>query len=69
MVKNRLARIAVEGSPLAGLRPHLTGPMGVVIGRKDPAAVAKTLAAFAKANPALTLRVGVIAGPLLEPRC
>jgi len=66
VVKNRLARIAVEGSPLAGLRPHLAGPTGLVIGRKDPAAVAKALATFAKTNPALTVRVGVIDGQLLE---
>ena len=68
VVKNRLARIAVDGSPLAPLRPHLTGPTGVVIGRRDPAVVAKTLTAFAKANPALQLRVGVIDGHLLEPQ-
>ena len=67
VVKNRLARIAIEGSPLEGLRPHLTGPTGVVIGKKDPAAVAKALSVFAKANPALTLRVGVIDGQVLEP--
>jgi len=66
VVKNRLARIAVEGSPLARLRPHLAGPTGLVIGRKDPAAVAKALATFAKTNPALTVRVGVIDGQLLE---
>ena len=67
VVKNRLARIAIEGSPLEGLRPHLTGPTGVVIGKKDPAAVTKALSVFAKANPALTLRVGVIDGQVLEP--
>ena len=68
VVKNRLARIAVEGSPLAGLRPHLTGPIGVVIGRKDPAAMAKALSVFARTNPALMLRVGVIEGQLMEPQ-
>jgi len=67
VVKNRLARIAVDGSPLAPLRPHLTGPTGVVIGRRDPAAVAKTLAAFTRVNPALQVRVGVIDGQLLQP--
>lgn len=67
VVKNRLARIAIEGSALAGLRPHLTGPTGVVIGRRDPAVVAKTLSSFAKANPALQLRVGVIDGEVLGP--
>jgi len=40
----------------------------VVIGRRDPAVVAKTLSAFAKANPALQLRVGVIDGQILQPQ-
>lgn len=66
VVKNRLARIALEGSPLAGLRPHLVGPTGVVIGRKDPVAVAKALAAFGRANPALALKVGVVEGRVLQ---
>jgi len=66
VMKNRLARIAVEGSPLAALRPHLTGPTGVVIGRRDPATVAKTLAGFARANPALQVRVGVVDGQLVD---
>jgi large subunit ribosomal protein L10 len=68
VVKNRLARIALEGSPVAGLRAHLTGPTGLVILRKDPVAAAKTLNAFVRANPALTLKIGVIDGQLLEPR-
>jgi large subunit ribosomal protein L10 len=66
VVKNRLARVAVEGSPLAPLRPHLTGPTGVVIARKDPAAVAKALQGFARAHPALQVRVGVVDGQLLD---
>jgi large subunit ribosomal protein L10 len=68
IVKNRLARVAIEGSPLAPLRPHLTGPLGVVIARKDPAPVAKALQGFAKANPALQVRVGVVDGQLLDPQ-
>jgi large subunit ribosomal protein L10 len=68
VVKNRLARVAIEGSALASLRPHLSGPIGVVIARKDPAAVAKTLQGFAKANPALQVRMGVVDGQLLDPQ-
>lgn len=66
VVKNRLARVAIEGSPLAPLRPHLTGPIGVVVARRDPAAVAKALQGFAKTNPALQIRVGVVDGHLLD---
>ena len=68
VVKNRLARVAIEGSALAALRPHLSGPIGVVIARKDPAAVAKALQGFAKTNPALQVRVGVVDGQLLDPQ-
>jgi len=68
VVKNRLARIALEGSTLAGLRAHLTGPTGLVIVRQDPVAVAKALASFLKTNPTLTLKVGVIDGQVLEPK-
>ena len=68
VVKNRLARVTIEGSALAALRPHLSGPIGVVIARKDPAAVAKALQGFAKTNPALQVRVGVVDGQLLDPQ-
>ena len=66
VVKNRLARIALEGSPLASLRPHLTGPTAFVLGRQDAAAVARAVATFARANPAFQLRAAVIDGQLLE---
>ena len=68
VVKNRLARVAIEGSDLAPLRPHLTGPIAVVIARKDPAAVAKALQGFAKTHPALQVRVGIVDGQLLDPQ-
>ncbi len=68
VVKNRLARIAMEGSPLAPLQKYLTGPTGLVIVRKDAVAVAKALTAFARTNPALAVKVGVIDGQLLEPK-
>lgn len=68
VLKNRLARIALEGSPLEGLRTHLTGPTALVIVRKDPVAVAKALTAFVKTNPALSIKVGVIEGQLLEAK-
>lgn len=68
VVKNRLARIAIEGSPLAPLQKHLTGPTGLVIVRRDPVAVARALTAFARTNPALTVKVAVLDGHLLQPK-
>ena len=68
VVKNRLARIAVAGSPLEALRKHLTGPTGLVIVRRDPIAAAKTLSTFAKTAPALALKIGIIDGQVLDPK-
>lgn len=67
VVKNRLARIAIKGSPLDGLGQHLTGPTGVAYTRKDPVPVAKALQNFVRNNPALTIKVGLIEGKVLEP--
>jgi large subunit ribosomal protein L10 len=66
VVKNRLARLAVQGSPLDPLARHLAGPTGVVLTAQDPVGVAKTLQAFVRANPALTIKVGFVEGKLLE---
>jgi large subunit ribosomal protein L10 len=67
VVKNRLARIAIKDSALDGLGKHLVGPTGVAYTRHDPVSVAKALQAFVKNNPALTIKVGVVEGKVLEP--
>jgi large subunit ribosomal protein L10 len=66
VVKNRLARIAVKDSPFSPLAPHLKGPTGVVITAQDPVGVAKALQAFVRGNPALTIKVGLVEGAVLE---
>ena len=66
VVKNRLARIAVKDSPLSPLAPHLKGPTGLVITAQDPVSVAKALQTFVRANPALTIKVGLVEGAVLE---
>jgi large subunit ribosomal protein L10 len=67
VVKNRLARRALQGSPLDGLGPHLKGPMGLAISRQDPVALAKALQAFVKANALLQIKLGYVEGQLLQP--
>jgi large subunit ribosomal protein L10 len=66
VVKNRLARLAVKDSPLGPLAKHLAGPTGMVIAERDPVGVAKALQTFVRANPALTIKVGLVEGKLLE---
>jgi large subunit ribosomal protein L10 len=43
VIKNTLARRAIEGTPLEGLNQHLTGMTGWVISGEDPILAAKTL--------------------------
>lgn len=67
VVKNRLARLAVKDSPLDSLGAHFKGPMGLVFTKQDPVAVAKALQAFVKNNPALTIKLGLVEGRVLQP--
>ena len=67
VLKNRLARRALQGSPLDGLGPHLKGPTGLVISKQDPVALAKTLQAFVKTNVLLQIKLGYVEGQLLQP--
>ena len=67
IVKNRLARLAIASSDVAGLSSALTGPTGMVLAKGDPVSVAKTLQTFARTNQALVLKVGVVDGQMLEP--
>jgi large subunit ribosomal protein L10 len=67
VVKNRLARLALRGSPLDPLGAHLKGPTGMAYTRRDPVAVAKALQTFVRANPALTIKIGLVEGKVLPP--
>jgi len=66
VLKNRLARLAVRGSGLDALSAHLKGPTGLAFTRKDPVAIAKALQTFARANPKLTIKLGLVEGVLLQ---
>lgn len=67
IVKNRLARLAIASSDVAGLNASLTGPIGIVLAKGDPVTVAKTLQTFARTNQALVVKAGVVDGQMLEP--
>jgi len=49
VTKNRLARIAIQGTPFANLDPLFRGPTAVALSR-DPVAAAKVATAYAKEN-------------------
>ena len=67
VVKNRLARLAVKDSPLDALGPHLKGPTGLAFTKQDPVAVAKALQTFARTNPQLQIKLGLVEGKVLQP--
>ena len=64
VVKNTLARRAVDGSPFECLQEHMVGPLAYAIA-EDPAACAKVLKNFAKDNETFTIKVGAMSGKLL----
>ncbi len=61
VVKNTLARRAVEGKPLAQVRDHFTGPTAVAYGA-DPVSLAKVLTDFAKESPVIEFKAGLVEG-------
>lgn len=65
VVKNTLAERAVQGSTFEVLREQFSGPLALAIS-KDPVAVAKLLADFAKDNEPLKIRVGAMGGRLMS---
>lgn len=48
VVKNTLARLAMEGTPLAPLGPKLKGMSGFIVAEQDPIAAAKALREITK---------------------
>lgn len=65
VVKNTLARRAVEGTPFSGLAEKMTGPLAYGIST-DPVSAAKVLSEYAKANDKLVIRGGAIANQVMS---
>ncbi len=65
VVKNTLARLAVEGTEYGVLQDQFLGPVAVTWAGQDAVAAAKVLTEFAKGSDALTIRSGALGGRLL----
>lgn len=66
VAKNKLAKIALEGTPAAGIGNLLTG-MTVLAYSEDPVAAAKVAIGFAKDNKKFEILGGAMAGTALNP--
>ncbi|WP_285136194.1 50S ribosomal protein L10 [Microbacterium sp. lyk4-40-TSB-66] len=65
VVKNTLTKIAANNAGVTGLDDELKGPSAIAFVHGDPVAVAKSLRAFAKANPQLVVKGGYFDGAAL----
>jgi large subunit ribosomal protein L7/L12 len=69
IVKNTLAFRAAEGTILDGLKTHLKGPTGVIIGYDDPVLPTKVLRDFITADKReekIRITVGVLEGKVVQ---
>jgi large subunit ribosomal protein L10 len=65
VVKNTLTAIAARQAGVEGLDANLAGPSAIAFVTGDPVEAAKGLRDFAKANPALVIKGGVLDGRAL----
>jgi large subunit ribosomal protein L10 len=65
VVKNTLTKIAAKEAGIEGIEDHLVGPSAIAFVKGDPVDAAKGLRDFARANPVLVIKGGVLEGKLL----
>ena len=69
VVKNTLAMLAADGTPMAGVKEHFKGALSVAIGYDDPALPAKILRDFIakeKRDKKMRITVGMVDGNVLD---
>jgi len=64
VIKNTLAKRAVEGTEFECLKDALQGPLLLAFSREDPGAAARVIKDFAKDNEALATKAVAIGGAL-----
>jgi large subunit ribosomal protein L10 len=65
VVKNNIAEIASEGTPVESVMKGLKGMTSIAI-TDDPVTLAKVLTAYAKTNPAFTFKAGLVEGRAID---
>jgi large subunit ribosomal protein L10 len=66
VVKNNLAAKAAEGTPAQSLLGELRGMTSLAYTTSDPVALAKSLTAYAKANPSFKFKAGMVEGRAID---
>ena len=65
--KNTLTTIAAREAGVDGIEEHLVGPTAIAFIDGDPVIVAKGLRDFARTNPQLVIKGGVLDGKFMSP--
>jgi large subunit ribosomal protein L10 len=65
VIKNTLARRAVEGTDFACMQEDMTGPLVLAFSMDDPGAAARVIKDFSKGHDRLVVKMAAIGGKLL----
>jgi len=66
VIRNTLARRAVQGTPVETITGQLKGPTAIAFSYKDAAAAAKALVQFAKDQPKLKIKAGTLGAKVIS---
>ena len=66
VVKNTLARLAVEGTPLEPVRDKFVGTTAIATTPDDPVTTAKVLTDFAKDHAKFVFKAGIVDGRVID---
>jgi len=67
VVKNSLAKRAIENTDFECIKDHLSGPLLLAFSQEDPGAAARVIRDFAKDNAKLVVRLTAIGGSVMGP--
>lgn len=67
VVKNTLTALAADECGIEGMDELLVGPTAIAVGTEDPTVAARTLGRFAKDNPLLEVKGGILKGAVIGP--
>ena len=66
VVRNTLARRAVQDTEFECLREHLSGPLLLAFSKEEPGAAARLMSDFAKQNDKLVIRSVAVGGQVMD---
>lgn len=66
VVKNTIIERAAAGTPAEPAARNIRGTTSLAYGQTDPVALAKIITAYAKENPALVFKIGVVEGRVVS---